>query len=155
MADEIKYQNVVRVIRDGRRWHALIGPDPQLGLLGTGPSPRRALLDLSGRMVDSGWVLDESYRPAPDLPRSPNVIELLKGERGLFAEWTARSASRRWGRRAIDVFTHWRPAQALACWALGLPRDYGFEPNFRGLAPQPPVVGPPTPVPDHRGDRHA
>lgn len=63
MADEIQDANVVRIARDGDRWLALIGPDPQQGLIGSGRTAAEALRDLAERCYLLGWCFDESWRP--------------------------------------------------------------------------------------------
>lgn len=63
MADEVRNANVVRIGQDGNAWYALIGPDPQSGLMGTGASPEAALWNLCDRVLRLGWVFDPSWQP--------------------------------------------------------------------------------------------
>lgn len=63
MADEIQNANVIRITRDGDRWLAVIGPDPQRGLVGSGPNPASALLALVGRCIAFRWPFDETWQP--------------------------------------------------------------------------------------------
>ena len=63
MADEIPNANVIRLVKDGNRWCALIGPDPQQGLMGTGPDPLLALYMLISHPSISTWQFDDTWRP--------------------------------------------------------------------------------------------
>lgn len=63
MADEIKNANVVRLVKDGNRWLALIGPDPQTGLMGSGVNPAGALVDLAVRCAIAHWPFDATWTP--------------------------------------------------------------------------------------------
>lgn len=63
MADEVCNANVVRITRDGDRWVALIGPDPQLGLMAHGPNPVSALLSLAIEAARLGWPFDPTWTP--------------------------------------------------------------------------------------------
>ena len=62
MADEVPGSNTIRVTRDGSRWCALIGPDPQRGLAAFGDHPFQAVERLLRRCHLAGWVWDESWR---------------------------------------------------------------------------------------------
>lgn len=62
MADEIAKANVIRVTREGRGWCALIGPDAQVGVVGTGPSAISALFNLVWQLAKNGWCWDASWR---------------------------------------------------------------------------------------------
>jgi hypothetical protein len=63
VADEIDNANVVRLVKDGDRWCALIGPDPQRGLMGTGLNPVSALVNLTVRCAKKRWPFDDSWKP--------------------------------------------------------------------------------------------
>ena len=63
MADEIPNANVIRVMKDGPRWCALIGPDPQRGLVEFADTPQMAVWVLMVRAKASGWVFDETWKP--------------------------------------------------------------------------------------------
>jgi hypothetical protein len=65
MADVIDRANVARVFKDGDRWLALIGPDAQRGVIGSGINPVSALLALAARCALLGWTFDESWEPNP------------------------------------------------------------------------------------------
>jgi hypothetical protein len=63
VADEILNANVIRVTKDGDKWCALIGPDPQRGVMGFGTTPVSALWRLLARLGEHGWCWDETWRP--------------------------------------------------------------------------------------------
>ena len=63
MADEILHANIIRVTKDGPRWCALIGPDPQRGLVAFGSTPALALERLALECDIRGWVFDETWKP--------------------------------------------------------------------------------------------
>jgi hypothetical protein len=63
MADEIPNANVIRLSKDGDRWAALIGPDPQRGLLGFGSHPHEATHNLLLKCYRLGWCWDETWAP--------------------------------------------------------------------------------------------
>lgn len=84
----IPLANLVRVHRDGPRWLALVGEDPQRGMLGAGPSPGAALAALAAKLV--AWGFDpaaaaESWH-RPGFPPPANVIRLTRAA----GRWEAR-----------------------------------------------------------------
>ncbi len=63
MADELRNQNVVVIVRECAGWIATIGPDPVRGLSAVGGSARAALLHLADRVDVLDWPFDPSWRP--------------------------------------------------------------------------------------------
>ena len=47
--------NLIQIYREGREWRALIGPDPEKGIIGRADSPVRALADLVFRLNITPW----------------------------------------------------------------------------------------------------